>query len=200
MSNESYFIYTNNEFERTSLSNLAKKMYLPPSLKISSYGNNLIYTKIWSARLSTGLFGLPNCASGNKGPKQDNEIILAKGSKGLIKLVELGFIPCPTCYPMEIPRAWEDIKKTVNQMYGFNKIEDYIDKRKLPFDSRRLNWEEILPIMQTTPERIYLPPSLRKKDLEIFQTRFKDTGFDLPKIGSYNPHVKRNFKEYILPK
>jgi len=35
---------------------------------------------IWSARISTGLLGKTDCSAGNRGPKNDKEVILAIGA------------------------------------------------------------------------------------------------------------------------
>lgn len=54
---------------------------------------------VYSARISTGLFGRTDCVAGNRGPKDSKEVILAAGETGLVKLIELGFIPCDVCKP-----------------------------------------------------------------------------------------------------
>lgn len=153
---------------------------------------------IWSARISTGLFGLTDCKSGNRGSKENGEILLGLGFEGINYLVNLGFIPCPSCKPNELESFYPSVHYAVWKKYGFKNVEDFSDKKILPFDSRRLNWEKILPIFDKTPSRIYLPKDLKKNELLEFKNRFKKIGYVLPPVGFYDNNIKGHFNEYKI--
>jgi len=182
-----YFVYAGGSFEKIKLKELLEytKTQHPP-------------LKIWSARLSTGVFGLPDCKAGNRGPKESNEVLLSLGEEGINKFVELGFISCSVCHPEETPDFWETIRSAVSQKYSLSSLESYVDKKMLPFDARRLSWEELLSIMGRAPNRIYLPKDLSEQDLVQFQERFTRIRFALPKVGYYNPAVAERFTEYLV--
>jgi hypothetical protein len=154
--------------------------------------------RIWSARLSTGLFGLTNCRPGNRGPKDYKEILLAEGDGGLRKLVELGFITCPACKPEAKQDLWTVIGELASQRYGLNCLEDFVDKAKLPFDARRLSWEEILPAVGAAPNRLYLPQGLQNAELLDLEKRFEKARFDLPPAGYYDASAPGRFREYNI--
>lgn len=154
--------------------------------------------RIWSARLSTGLFGLTNCEAGNRGPKGYNEVLLAVGDAGLRKLVDLGFITCPSCRPEKIESFWSILKETVQHKYSIISLEEFIDKETLPFDARRVNWEELLPVIGKAPSRLYLPKGLEERDLIGLKRRFDDIGINLPPVGYYNPNVAEKFTPYTI--
>lgn len=189
MFSEEYFVFTEDNFKKYSLRTLAQSLSKCP---------NDESIKVWSGRLSTGLFGLTNCKSGNRGPKRYNEIILASGNQGLNKLIELGFITCPQCRPEQTRGFWQTIKDSVYKKYSLNSLEEFTNKCTLPFDARRISWEEILPVIKTPPGRIYLPKGLAMEDLIQFQGRFLDNGFNLPQAGYYNPEVPERFTKYLI--
>jgi len=160
---------------------------------------------LWSGRLSTGLLGLTNCEPGNKGPKGKGEILLGIGVEGLRQLVDWGFIPCPICTPenpkFEADRRWNFlyiIQNNIKKKYGFSNPRDFCDKSKLPFDARRLNWEEIIPVLDATPSRIYLPKGLKEEELKDLETRFNCIGFILPPVGFYDKNILGHFNQYIF--
>ncbi|HLD79778.1 MAG TPA: hypothetical protein VJA18_04415 [Candidatus Nanoarchaeia archaeon] len=179
-----YFVYIAGSFQKMNLKDLVRSSRDQPQ------------QQVWSARLSTGVFGLPDCKAGNRGPKETNEVLLSLGNEEINKFVDLGFISCPVCRPEETPNFWEIISDRVGRKYGLSSLESYVDKKMLPFDARRLNWEELLPIVGRTPNRIYLPRDLSEQDLVQFQERFTRIRFAFPKVGYYNPAVAERFTEY----
>jgi len=137
---------------------------------------------VWSARLATGLFGLTTCPSGNRGPKGPGEVILAIGEAGLQDLVRLGFVPCPTCRPEETTAfRFESIRELVRAEYGLSSMKEFADKTALPYDARRVRWEEILPRIGRVPSRIYLPSGLSPQRVLAFRRR----------INSLRPMIRR---------
>ena len=153
---------------------------------------------IWSARISTGLFGKTDCSAGNRGPKNDKEVILAIGDEGLEKLIDLGFITCPVCKPEETEAFWETIEPTVKDTYGLTTLEDFTDKDLLTYDSRRLDWESILAVTGDAPGRIYLPEGLEEKELKRFKDEFQKIGVTLPPVGYYDAEAETRFTEYDI--
>lgn len=155
---------------------------------------------IWSARLSTGLFGLSNCSAGNRGPIGNNEIILAAGDEGLQFLIRTGFIPCPSCHPEDVPRFFKAASKTILDSYG-RELNPYsfADKTLIPFDSRRVHWDTLLPLIGDTPDRLYLPKGLGMVDLISLKERFEDIGFQLPPVGYYDRNAQGHFYQYTIP-
>ena len=198
MSFQKYFVYIDENFEKQSLNNLAQGISMPKEIKISSYCNTGEYENIWSARLSTGLFGLPCCEVGNMGPKEDNEVMLFVGNQGLVKVVELGFLTCPVCHPEKINGFWEVIRETVNRKYGIKNLEEYIDRDILPFDARRVEWETILPLINRTPGRLYVPKYLPVDELLQLKNRFRKIEFGLPIVGYYDAESPVRFTEYTM--
>jgi hypothetical protein len=147
---------------------------------------------IWSARLSTGLFGLTNCPSGNRGPKNDNEIMLFVGDEGLRELIKLGFISCPSCHPEKI-NIWDKISDIVIRKYGIDNIKDFTDKKVLPFEIRRINWGKILPIIGKSPSRFYMPAGLTKEEVNDFKNRIVELGCEVPSLGYYQNYKFVNY-------
>jgi len=182
-----YCIFMNNAYYDLSLKDLVLRRQKQKTRPV-----------IWSARISSGLVGLTSCKAGNRGPKGYNEVLLAVGDKGLQKLIELGFITCPTCKPENKPGFWNAVESVVNRKHGMNSLEDFVDKTKLPFDARRVNWEELLPVIGEVPGRLYLPKDLQQDELLGFRKRFNRTGFDLPTTGYYDASAPGRFREYII--
>lgn len=183
-----YYVFFENNYHKLSLRELVKyknQQEIPP--------------KIWSARISTGLLGLTSCKAGNRGPKDYDEVLLAVGDEGLKKLINLGFITCPVCHPENTKDFWETIRKDVKDKYAIDSLDDFVNKEVLPFDARRVDWEEIMPVIKKTPNRIYLPKGLSDNELLSFKIRFDDLGMKLSPIGYYNPDVPGRFTEYKLP-
>lgn len=156
---------------------------------------------IWSARLSTGIFGLTDCKSGNSpyAPKGENEVMLALGDEGLEALVDLGFLPCPTCHPEETPDFWKKAGKPILSVYsGLIDPREILDRDLIPFDARGLNWEAIAPYISAPPNRLYVPPGLQEDDLSIIKKRFDLLGFKLPPVGYYDHTSPTRFTEYNI--
>lgn len=143
---------------------------------------------IWSARLSTGILGLPDCKSGNSkhAPKGANEVVLAMGNEGLSKLVELGFIPCPTCHPENVPGFWDKARDSIMSSYPrLKNVKDFADKNIVPFDSLRVDWEALAPYLTALPNRLYVSEGLTKTELQGIKERFEKLDFKLPPVGYY---------------
>jgi hypothetical protein len=203
MDPDQYYVYVDGKFQLYSLGILAKRMEISPQTRISTYGGEGKHPDLWSARLSTGLFGLPNCVPGNRGPKGHSEVILAVGDEGLSKLVDQGFITCPSCHPEDGDTwFWHVIKKPVRTRYGITRLEDFTDKNILPFDARRIDWEEILPVTRQAPNRLYLPEGVPADELIALRERFAELGHVLPHVGYWNHKAQENtdpFVEYVIP-
>jgi hypothetical protein len=150
----------------------------------------------WSARLGTGIFGLPNCPTGNRGPKERNEVILAVGDKGLEKLIMLGFVACPSCKPDTRDGFWKVVEPAVRSKYGMPHWQ-FMDRNTLPFDARRVNFEEILPETGRAPSRLYVPKGLCRTELSVVVNRFGVIGKGIPKIGYYDLLSEQRFVEYF---
>ena len=182
----SYFVYYEGSFQKTPLREIVgSNRENPPQ-------------RLWSARLSTGVFGLPTCNAGNRGPKESNEVLLSLGNEGLNQFVDLGFISCSVCHPEQTPNFWETVKDKVTREYGLSSLDAFLDKNILPFDARRVTWETVLPITRKVPGRIYLPKDLSEQEVRQFQERFTRIGFTLPPVGYYNPSVPQRFTEYQI--
>lgn len=156
---------------------------------------------VWSARLSTGIFGLHDCKSGNSphAPKGANEVVIALGDWGLDALIDLGFLPCPTCHPENTPDFWNKAKEMIEIDYPeLSDIHQFLDRKILPFDSRRVNWEALAPYLTALPNRLYVPENLTEDDLRMIETRFNLLNFKLPPVGYYM-NTKPYFQEYKLP-
>jgi hypothetical protein len=185
LENNRYFVIQDNEYQLMSLFDLVRLQHRQEPRPT-----------VWSARLSTGLLGYTDCKSGNKGPKNYSEVLLAVGDDGLRRLVELGFITCPVCRPEQEQGFWDAVGETVEQTYGIDSLEGFVNKEVLPFDARRVNWSVLMPIIGKAPNRLYIPKGLSKPDVLDFRRFFKNTGVVPPPIGWYDPDVKEGFTEY----
>ena len=153
---------------------------------------------IWSARLSTGLLGLTNCSAGNRGPKKYNEVLLAVGEVGLRKLVDLGFITCPVCRPENTAGFWNAVENEVKRKYAITTLDEFVDKAILPFDVRRIRWEELVPVLGQWPGRLYVPRGLQESELKELKSRIEVIGCGSPLVGYYNPETSERFTQYNL--
>ena len=164
---------------------------------------------IWSARLSTGLFGRHNCRAGNRGPKGLGEVLLGFGDEGLESIFNLGFIPCPVCKPENVPHFWDDLSSNIQgkvmQKYGdfVEKPSDFCDKNKVGFDPRRLDWDALVPEIGAVPGRIYLPNDLTGSELGDFKGRiftlvqlYLGPSAAFPKLGFYDHTAPGRFTEF----
>lgn len=149
---------------------------------------------VYSARVSTGLFGRTDCVAGNRGPKDSKEVILGSGEQGLVRLLSLGFIPCDVCKP---EFSWEGIESTVNELYGITSESDFRDKNVLGYDARRLDWEKIVSITGGLPGRIYLPPGLKRREVKRFAKRLRPhLKAGNTALGFYDHESPNHFTEY----
>lgn len=157
---------------------------------------------LWSARLSTGLFGLTTCPSGNRGPKNAGEVILGVGDAGLAKFVDLGFIPCPVCHPESSQYfSWPAISSIVSVKYNLSEAAEYADKARVPFDARRVRWDQIIGAIGDAPSRIYLPETLSLEEIGSFRAAIRkivrtNGVAKEPMLGYYAPKVANRFVEY----
>ncbi len=198
MGDDEYFVFLGDRFRKMPLKEIAEIAGLPPELKISFYKNKGLYMKIWSARLTTGVFGSPGCFVGNKGVKGFENVILSMGDKGLEKFTELGFIPCDSCHPENVDGFWEIVSEKVHSKYKLKNLKEFTNKDILMYDAGRISWEEILPITGKVPDRIYLLEGLAKEEVDRFRMRFERLGFKAENVGyfNHNPEFKIGFKEY----
>jgi hypothetical protein len=160
-------------------------------------------SRLWSARLSTGLFGLTSCESGNRGPKGSSEVILAVDGGGVRELVQLGFIPCPSCHPERFGEEdgysfWPAVKDVASHLYKVETLEDFLDKKKVPFDAGRVRFETFLPTIGATPGRIYLPKESLDWDVQALVERFDLMRLPLPALGFYDHTSPSRFTEFPL--
>lgn len=153
---------------------------------------------VWTARLSTGLFGRHDCLSGNKSyaPKGENDVLVAVGDSGLSKLIELGFIPCPDCHPEDRPDFWKKAGPAIKLKYpNLTDIRQFIDKNIVGYDTLAVNWETLAPYLKGLPNRLYVKPRMSKAELHEIKVRFEEKlGFELPAVGYYG----KGFTEYII--
>jgi hypothetical protein len=154
---------------------------------------------VWSARLSSGLFGLVDCPAGNSphAPKGENEVMLAIG--GSTYLIDLGFLPCPTCHPENTPDFWDKAREAILIDWPFLTNEKQIlDRNLIPFDAMRLNWKALAPYLTKMPNRIYTQPNLDEQVVIEFKKKIEDLGFSLPPIGFYDHSSPTRFTEYKI--
>ncbi len=154
---------------------------------------------IWSARLATGIFGLPSCRFGNLGPKGPGEVILAVDDEGLGNLIRNGFVPCPDCRPENKPAFWTGgAPKAIRETYM---TDDPAVIFKLPYDARMVNWEGILPVIKAVPGRLYVQQKLHVKELLDLKRRFTDLDFPLPITGWWDHKITSGdpFTPYEIP-
>ncbi|MDE1855154.1 MAG: hypothetical protein KGH57_02430 [Candidatus Micrarchaeota archaeon] len=187
---KNYYVFSEGKFEETEINS-------------AFFGSHPI---LWSARLSTGVFGLTSCPSGNspRAPKNAGEVVLGVGDEGLTALVKLGFIPCPVCNPESSPHfSWSAIGGVVSTKYEVISAAEFADKTRVPFDARRLNWELIVSTVHGAPSRIYLPEGLDYKEVESFRSSIRqivraDGVAKEPVLGYYDRKVDGHFTEYVL--
>lgn len=184
---DTYYVWVDGEYRLLDLKTLIQLVKLKP-----------IRPFIWSARLSTGLVGLTSCSTGNRGPKRQNEVLLAIGNMGLCKLINLGFITCPACKPETTDGFWSAVKDVVQRKHGIMSLNEFVDKTVLPFDTRRLGWEEIVPILRQWPNRLYVPRKLQEHELAELKLRIKRIGYGSPLVGYYDHDSAEKFTPYNL--
>jgi hypothetical protein len=156
---------------------------------------------VWSARLSSGLFGLTSCPAGNSphAPKGENEVLLALGDTGLRQLIDLGFLPCPTCHPEETENFWDKTREILECNYPqLSDVRQILDRNIIPFDARRVEWEIIAPYLSKMPNRLYVLSNLGEQGLKEFKQRIIGLGFSLPPVGFYDYTSPTRFTEYII--
>lgn len=185
MENKDYMIFSNRIWN---------------SLSESAFRKYRCRETLYSARISTGVFGFTDCSAGNRGPKNKDEILLAEGEEGLKEIIDLGFIPCPSCNPLLTKEYFLDqIEFKIKERYRLEDVRDFSDKKKVPFDARRLNWQRITEMTQGVPGRIYVPQGLSLDEMNNFADNFWiNTGFRVPPIGYYDSNSPNKFTEYKI--
>jgi len=158
---------------------------------------------LWSGKIATGLFGITNCTSGRGGPRSNKEVLIAPGNEGLEQLFYLGFTPCPRCTEPFEKEILGELGEDIKTKYNMDKISDFFDKTKLPFDARRLEWEHIANIIGGLPSRIYVPANLQLTEVHKFANRLKNIqssslSTSIPPIGFYDASSPLGFTEYTL--
>ncbi|PIN68860.1 hypothetical protein COV93_07790 [Candidatus Woesearchaeota archaeon CG11_big_fil_rev_8_21_14_0_20_43_8] len=182
-----YFMINNDNFQKMDLR------------EIAVYKKENPEDKLWSARLSTGLFGHTFCPAGNRGPKKIDEVLLAAGNNGLDRLILYGFIPCPVCKPETTEGFWDKSKNMIKQIYrNINSPEEFADKSILPFDALWIDWENIIPHIGSFPSRLYIPQGLDKKSLKAAKKRLKKINKQIPALGYYDANAPGRFNEYKI--
>lgn len=150
--------------------------------------------ELWSARLGTGIFGDVNCPSGRFGPYQQNELLFAVGDYGLEKLVDLGFINCPSCTPADTYNPfWDVVQHKVKEKYDLHSRDEF---KKMPFDARRIKWEKLWPAIGMFPERQYLPRGLPQDEVDAFRERLLLINSNIPIIGYFERTAPNVMVEY----
>lgn len=158
-----------------------------------------IERQIWSARLSTGLFGLPDCPAGNRSgtPKGEKDVILARGSMGLIPLIGLGFISCPACHPELTEGFTQAAALLVLVKYKLlESYEQWFDRSLVPFDAARVNWEGLAKVGIGLPPRLYLRARLVPAEVVAVRQRLAKLTSELPELGYYDRNAPGHFVVY----
>lgn len=151
---------------------------------------------LWSGRISTGLFGTVECRSGKRGPGGNEEVIFGVGAGGLRGIIDLGFLPCPTCrdgWQTNFPG--EEMVEITEEKYGLEP-ERLFNQQVLPFDGRRVNYERIAVAAGSLPDRVYVPKDLDSEAIGRMKERFSS----LPRrhavtVGSY---VRGGIEPYFI--
>ncbi|HIH23749.1 TPA: hypothetical protein HA251_01830 [Candidatus Woesearchaeota archaeon] len=130
---------------------------------------------------------------GNRGPKSTNEVILGVESEGLDSIIRLGFIPCPVCKPEDDISYVHGVTDAVHDVYSVS-LKQFSDKRIVPFDARRVDYERILHITGA-PDRIYLPSGLSSEEIAAQRARFTALGTS-PVLECYDATVAERFRRY----
>jgi hypothetical protein len=189
MRTDKYLVVFNEEYmERMSLRELA--------ITLDPDDPDLKRVPVWSARLGTGAFGYMNCKSGNRGPKDANEVILAPGYYGLTALINLGFITCSECKPEQ-----SDIKHQVTDIvyskYGLF-FEEFLDKSIVPYDAARVEWEKIFPLVGR-PGRIYLRTGATQDEVDNAYERLQRMDLSSDDVG-YMDRSNQRFVRFAIPR
>jgi hypothetical protein len=161
--------------------------------------------KIWTARISTGSIGMPDCPAGTRGPPGRRNVFFARAD-ALDQLVDMGFIPCIACKPEQDQEFWNDsVREAITRKYHVAP-ESFADKTIVPYDNRRLDWERVVAMTGGLPDRIYIPPGLDGIAISQFHRTIKDIAEAYPvyegaelsrtEIGFYDPSTPDRFSIY----
>ncbi|MBI4450855.1 hypothetical protein HY642_02685 [Candidatus Woesearchaeota archaeon] len=97
--------------------------------------------QVYAGDVSTGYFGQLDCHYDNK---HSGKQIFATRSGGLMRLVDLGFKPCPACTPLA--EVWPVVQNRVIRKYpGISTAEEFAS---LPSGPKRLDWDFLGPVFQ----------------------------------------------------
>lgn len=188
MSREKYFFFDRGGWAKDSLREVVE----------ARKEHQGIERQIWSARLSTGLLGLPGCPAGNRpgAPKGEKDIILARGSIGLIPLIGLGFISCPACHPELTEGFAQAAALFVLAKYKLESYEQWFDRSLVPFDAARVNWEGLAKVGIGLPPRLYLRARLAPAEVAAIRNRLVKLASELPELGYYDRKAPGHFVVY----
>ncbi|MDP3734257.1 MAG: hypothetical protein Q8R37_03430 [Nanoarchaeota archaeon] len=164
------------------------------SLKLHQAAKGAGREELWSARLGTGILGFIDCPSGRFGPYQQNELIIAVGDQGLEKLVDVGFINCGSCKPADTyNHFWDAIAQKVKDKYNLTSLDEF---KKIPYDARRIDWEELWPVIGQFPGRQYLPRGLPQDEVDAFRERLLLIDSNIPIVGYFERSAANVMVEY----
>ena len=114
---------------------------------------------------------------------------------GLEKMVDLGFNNCSRCKPADnYENFWEVVEETAQAKY--NEVHSLEEFKSLPFDARRINWEELHKVIGKFPKRQYLPKDLDKNEVDAFRERLALINPQISIIGYFDRDAPNVMVEY----
>lgn len=149
---------------------------------------------VMSLRLSTGIMGHIDCSAGDqKGiPKGVSEVMVGVGEGGIAKLVELGGLPCVTCYSGEaLSSMSQGVAELLRVKLG-GELEHATDFSYLTshYDASRLEWLQILPLFAEygleAPGRFYARPEMPQAAVNSTRQLFEGYGIASPSVGFFD--------------
>lgn len=148
---------------------------------------DLVHESFMSLRLGTGIIGELDCESGNNphAPKNEHEVILGFGERGIDALVSLGALPCISCH------SGDRLGQIYPEIAEVNDRQFLIDH----YDARRLDWSRLLPL-GLVPSRFYTRPSLSQEEVDAITGIFESRGYPAPAIGYYDRSSEDHFFRY----
>lgn len=148
---------------------------------------DVIHESFMSLRLGTGIIGELDCPSGNNphAPKNEREVILGFGARGIDALVSLGALPCISCH------SGDRLGQLYPEIAAVNDRQYLIDH----YDARLLDWSRILPL-GLVPNKFYTRPGLTHAEVDAIKDIFVSRGLDIPSIGYYDRSSVDHFFMY----
>ena len=152
---------------------------------------------LWSMRVGTGVIGMIDCKSGRRGPNGKDEVVFGLCKEGLSRLIYLGGIPCIVCHPENNERFWLEGGEAIRMKYDFVDPAAFTDKKILPFDTRRMDFDWIVKNLGGLPGRLYIPAGLDQDEVRAFADDLAKLGVGVPEIGYYDWKSKTRFGLYL---